>query len=343
MVTSMSKEIALRTEFMANVNIETIYFGGGTPSLLTSTDIELLLNTINKYYRIESNAEITLEANPDDINMNKLTDWKSLGFNRLSVGVQTFNDDMLKFINRAHNSGEALMAIDNVRAAGFNNFNIDLIYALPSDGHSILKKDLDQFMNIMPPHISAYHLTIEEGTVFGNWHKKGKLREHDDEFTEKQYQLVAERLKEEGYDHYEVSNYGLPQYQAVHNSNYWKGKPYLGIGPGAHGYNGNFRYANVRNNPQYIRGVEENMLISNIEYLQKQDKINEYLLTQLRTRWGIDLNLLQKEFSYELNDDRKIYLKNIESRGLGTFEESKFVLNEQGFLLADQIALDLCV
>lgn len=338
----MAKEIVLRQQYLSE-NIGTIYFGGGTPSLLSDAELEQLIHAVTENFTIEKNAEVTLEINPDDISSEKLAFWKSLGVNRFSIGIQTFNDRMLKYLNRIHSAKEALESIDKVRAYGFDNFSIDLIYALPSEDHTEWKTDVKTALNLEPKHLSAYSLTIESGTVFGKWLTKGKIQEMDENFSSEQYLYLSEKLTQAGYEHYEVSNFALPGYYSRHNTSYWKGVPYIGIGPGAHSYNGFSRQANISNNPGYIKVIKEHKLPSEAEILNKEDKVNEYLLTRLRTCWGIDLKELNEKYSYTLSPSGQELIDRLIVQGLGDFDGDVFKLTEKGFLLADQVALELSI
>ena len=337
MITAMSTEIVLRKQFL-HEKIQTIYFGGGTPSLLSKEELINLMETISSNFNISETAEVTLEANPDDINEEVLKLWKELGINRLSIGIQSFNDDFLKYLNRSHNAQQAKQSVALAQKYFNDRLNIDLIYSIPHHEHSIWKNDVETAINILPQHISAYNLTIEEKTVFGKWKKKGRIKEVDEDFATFQYQFLIKKLSKAGYEHYEVSNFCLPGSYSLHNTSYWKGKPYLGIGPGAHSYNINQRQYNISSNPFYIKALNQKEIPAETEILSEEDKINEYLITGLRTKWGIDLIYLKYEFGYDLNQ-RKDYIDKLIASSLAKVEENRLILSEEGFLLADEIAL----
>lgn len=341
MITAMATELVLRKQYLQE-KIQTIYFGGGTPSLLNRKELSLLTNTIYKNYDVSENAEVTIETNPDDINEDSLTLWTNLGFNRLSIGTQSFNDDVLKYLNRVHNSSQSIKSIELARKHFYNNINIDLIYSIPGENHLIWKKDLSIAIDIMPEHISAYNLTIEEKTVFGRWKKKGKLNEANEDFSTEQYKILTEGLGTAGYEHYEVSNFCLPGKYSKHNTSYWQRKQYLGIGPGAHSFNINDRQFNISSNPLYIKALKESRIPAETEVLSQEDKLNEYLLTGLRTKWGVDVFYLREEFDYEI-EGKQNFVTNLITRSLAIMEKNKLILTEKGLLLADEIALELAV
>lgn len=341
MITAMSAEIVLRKQFLQE-KIQTVYFGGGTPSLLNRDELSKLMDSLHQNFTITEDAEITIETNPDDINENSLLLWKDLGFNRLSIGIQSFNDDFLKYLNRAHDSGQAIKSVVLARKYFFTNINIDLIYSIPSEDHEIWKNDLRRATELLPEHISAYNLTIEEKTVFGRWKKKGKIHEAGEDFSTDQYSLLIDKLGKAGYEHYEVSNFCLPGKYSKHNTSYWKRKEYLGIGPGAHSFDLERRHYNISSNPLYIKALKEGHIPAETEILTMEDKVNEYLLTGLRTKWGIDLSYLKNEFQYDLKN-KQHYLNSLLETSLAKMEENKLILTEKGFLLADEIALRLAL
>lgn len=341
MARAIASELQLQQHFLQGETIRTIYFGGGTPSLLTARELQLLLDTIHQHFTVEKNAEITLEANPDDLDKGKLLEWKKSGINRLSIGIQSFNPAVLKFLNRVHSAGEALQAASSAREAGFNNLTIDLIYGIPGAPAGTWQADLEQAISLKVPHISAYCLTIEEKTVFGNWHKKGKLHPADDELAAQQFDLLVSRLEKEGYEQYEVSNFCLPGFHSRHNSSYWQQQNYLGVGPGAHSYNGVVRQFNVRHNPRYLAGIARGEVPCDRETLSTTDHINEYLLTRLRTIWGVDMAWLKSHRYFDLATTAEKQLEGYIARGLATKQGQVFRLNRKGLLLADLIAEEL--
>jgi oxygen-independent coproporphyrinogen-3 oxidase len=341
MVEALKLEIVLQKEFLEGKPVKTIYFGGGTPSVLHPQELSSIIEEIDKFYSISNDAEITLEANPDDLTKAYLSEIKALGINRLSIGTQSFHEELLRFMNRSHSAEQSVRSIENARAAGFDNLNMDLIYAVPAGSYTIWLKDLDIMMSLMPEHISAYHLTIEENTVFGNWYNKGKIKMPDEEESISQYRTLTTVLNRHGYEHYEVSNFALKGYMSQHNSAYWKGDHYLGIGPGAHSFNGYTRQYNISHNIKYIQALKSGVVPFEKEVLSRENKLNEYLLTGLRTLNGIDEEVIYQRFAYRFSEKEKSYLEQLNQQGKIVKIENRWILTEEGFLLADQIAEDL--
>jgi oxygen-independent coproporphyrinogen-3 oxidase len=342
MIKAMDKEISLRRKYL-NENIKTFYLGGGTPSILSESELEALFSSIHDNFHFSPGAEITLETNPDDISDEKLQFWKSMGINRLSIGIQTFNDGLLKYLNRIHTGKEALESVEKARRHGFDNLSIDLIYALPAEDHDIWKNDVKTAITLLPEHISAYNLTIEPKTVFGNWLQKGKITEMDEDYATKQYLHLCDSLRSAGYEHYEVSNYALPGFYSKHNTSYWQGIPYIGIGPGAHSYNGASRQSNLSNNSLYIKELHNEKIPAKYEELSTEEQVHEYLITGLRASGGIDLQYLKEKFNYKLSSSGDKMIDQLLERNLAELTGSKFILNEKGFLLADHVALVLSI
>lgn len=342
-VQAMVKEIALQKNYLPDSFAETIYFGGGTPSLLDPRHLELLLYTIDKNFQVMPDAEITLEANPDDLSPATLDAFQKLGINRLSIGVQTFHDSLLKYLNRTHSAETAIRSFQLARDQGFSNINLDLIFAIPGQTLEMLEVDLQQLHELNPEHISAYSLTIEEQTVFGNWYKKGKLHPVPDDFAAEAFLLVDNFLTHDGYRHYEISNYARPGFVSKHNSSYWRHMPFLGIGPGAHSFNGISRQANVANNYIYVKKINQGVVPAAVEFLSNEDRINEYILTSLRTDAGLDLTYLRENFSFTFDELRLQYINRWCTLGLMQFAENRLLLTRKGMLLADKLASDLFV
>lgn len=340
-VDAIASEIILQKNYLGNHLIDTIYFGGGTPSLLTSEEIRQLLQIINSHFEVNPASEITLEANPDDLTEVKLHSLANLGINRLSIGVQSYNDDHLKYLNRAHNRNEALSCVAQAKQAGINNISIDLIYAIPSNNHDIWKSDLAQAIALKPTHISSYCLTIENKTTFGNWLKKGKIDPISDEYAAQQFELLLKTLDDSGYEQYEVSNFCLPDQYSKHNSNYWKQKKYLGVGPSAHSFDGLNRQYNISHNKKYLDAIEQGNIPFTLDILDRKDHINEYLLTTLRTKWGADLNILKEKHKHNLLAVNAKYLQEIIEKELAMLDGSSLILTNKGKLFADKIASDL--
>lgn len=321
--------------------IETIYFGGGTPSVLSYRQLSKIMKAIEKHFHINSSVEFTLEANPDDLKKETLKELASLGVNRLSIGTQSFDDTILKQLNRSHSAKQALEAVENARAIGINNISLDLIYGIPNQHFDLWKNNLDELTELNPNHISCYALTIEEKTVFGKWKEKGRLTPKEDKQVAEEYDYMIEFLNNKGFEQYEVSNLAQPGFESKHNSSYWRQKPYLGLGPGAHSFNGQERHFTIANNPKYIKGIAEGISISTTEVLNQNEQITEYILTRIRTKWGVDFNQLNKQFSYTLTNNQHQFIQSVVDQKLATFVENKLVLNTNGFFISDSIALEL--
>lgn len=343
MVEAINKELMLQKDFLRGETISSIYFGGGTPSLLTLEELKALLRTINMFYPVDPEAEITLEANPDDLNKKVLQQFYENGINRLSIGIQTFNDTQLKFLNRTHNAPQAEACVHLARAVGFKNISIDLIYGIPSEDHTIWKTDLAHALSLNPEHISSYCLTIEPATVFGHWLKKGKMKPMEEEYAAIQFEILTNTLSMGGYEQYEISNFCKPGFYSRHNSNYWKQKKYLGVGPGAHSYNHDLRQFNISNNAKYLQALEENIIPAEKDLLDYKARINEYLMTSLRTKWGCDLDWIKQEFNYDLRILHSKYLKDLLHGGFVILKENTLTLTNKGKLLADKITEDLFI
>lgn len=341
MVNALESEITHRKGYLHNEKVETIYFGGGTPSLLHAKEINRLLSTINREFTVSPNAEVTLEANPDDLDLQILTDIAAAGVNRLSIGVQSFDDNVLKFLNRAHNGRSAVQAVRDARAAGFRNISIDLIYAITNQTEYEWKETLREALALSPEHISSYCLTIEERTVFGNWLKKGRIQSTPDEHAAAHFEILIEELKGAGFEQYEVSNFARPGFQSKHNSSYWKNQIYLGVGPSAHSFNGMTRQFNVANNHEYLKKLASGEPHYEVEQLSREDQINEHLLTGLRTIWGCNLAYLKNTFGYDLMAHQEQRILALITNGLAEQHGDVVRLTQKGFFVADKISSDL--
>lgn len=341
MVNAILKEIALQKNYAFNETIETIYFGGGTPSLLTQKDLFIILNAIAKHHSIIPKPEITLEANPDDISLNKLYQWRQAGINRLSIGIQSFFQEHLQWMNRAHSSIQAFNAIVQSQDTGFYNLNIDLIYGFPLLSSEQWEKNLENAVKLNIKHISPYCLTVEDKTALHYLVKKGKEPSPKEEQAAKQFEFMAGYLTQNGYEHYEISNFAQPDYYAKHNSNYWKGKFYIGIGPSAHSFNGVSRQWNIRNNAEYIKRINSLTIWYEKEELTIESKYNEYVMTSLRTQWGTDLIQVKSKFGQKFFE----YIIYQAQPYLNTQHlliiDNTLKLSPSGKLLADKIASDL--
>lgn len=340
LVDALLQEIVLRRH-ETTANIGTIYFGGGTPSLLSIEEMEQVLFAIHKNHTVDAGAEITLEANPDNLTEEYLTGLKNAGVNRLSIGLQSFNEQELKELNRAHNAVQNITVVKKAQAMGFDNISVDLIYGTPWLTAEGWENHLQKVIDLNVQHISCYQLTIEEKTELHHRLQKGQVNEPDDELTEQQFLVLIETLKQAGFVHYEVSNFGKPGFFSRHNTSYWKDIPYMGLGPSAHGYDGVNRYANVRNLHTYIKQTEQGSGWYEVEERNEKNIYNDLVLTGLRTIFGVDLVLIEKKLnqSYVNYFQRKAqkYLEN----GQMVKENYVYTLREEAFLFADRISQDL--
>lgn len=341
MVRAIVQEIALQKDYLKGELVETIYFGGGTPSLLLAEEIDELLYALRQHHTLSAHAEITLEANPDDLSMEKLKGLVSCGINRLSIGVQSFDDAILKSLNRAHSVDEARRCIQQAQEVGIDNISLDLIYSIPGQDNALLKRNIAEALALHPTHISTYSLTIEEKTVFGKWKKSGKFSPMEEGASADQFELVMDSLIAAGFEHYEISNFAKPDHYARHNTSYWQQKKYLGLGPSAHSYDLNSRQFNVSNNAAYLKSISVNELPFEKEVLSRQDKINEYLFTSLRTQWGINSDYLMEHFQYDIR--KTSGFQALADQGLVDDHYPRVTLTRKGKLLADQVAASLFV
>jgi len=334
------KELELRKNELKDEFINTIYFGGGTPSLLSKTEIEILISSIYKFYNVVANPEITLEANPDDLSKQKIKNLANSTINRLSIGIQSFFDRDLKFMNRAHSSNEAKMCLENALHY-FANISIDLIYGIPELTNSEWEENIDIALSYKIPHLSCYALTVEPKTTLKKFIKEGIVKNVDDNVAKIQFEILDERLKKEGFINYELSNFGKPNYFSKNNSAYWQGKSYLGIGPSAHSYNGDQRSWNVSNNIKYIKSLEQDILPLEKEILSKTDKFNEYIMTGLRTIWGISISRIESDFGVAYKKHLLEQADTYIQQHLLYIDDSKLFTSKKGKFLSDGIASHL--
>lgn len=339
LVEAICREIELRkTEFTRP--LETIYFGGGTPSLLSEVELNLIFDTIYSNFKVAGKAEITLEANPDDLSEEKIKELAKTKINRLSIGVQSFFEEDLQLMNRAHNAEEALKSIELAKKE-FDNISIDLIYGIPEMSNERWKKNLQTALDLNVPHISSYALTVEPKTALAKFIKTGKIKPVDDEVGKQHFEILVETLTTKGFEQYEFSNYGKPGYFSQNNMAYWKGKKYVGIGPAAHSFNGNQRSWNIANNSKYIQAIQNNELPSESEMLSETDKYNEMVMTRLRIREGIPLSEIGERFGEEkkayLLAQAELHLK----QDLLLLENGFLKVSQKGKFLSDGIAADL--
>jgi len=340
-VPALLHELELQKEYLTKEKVSTIYFGGGTPSLMGGKEIDQIIQSIGNYFEIDLDAEITLEANPDDLTVSKIRELKSTAINRLSIGIQSFEDQDLGFLNRVHTGKEALRCIKRSQEAGFNNLSIDLIYGIPTLDTFTWESNLMTALDLDIPHISAYALTVEEKTPLSVMIRKGKMHDVDEEKQQEHFDLLLELLEAHGFLHYEISNFCKPGMFARHNTSYWKGVSYLGIGPSAHSFNGKSRQWNVSNLGAYILSLQKDRIPNEMEILSPAQRFNEYVMMSLRTQWGCDLNLIRDQFGQEwqvraLKDAGK-YLQN----GLLKTENNILFLTREGKFRADGIAAEL--
>lgn len=342
MVDALIKEISLQKNYLAGQTIETIYFGGGTPSLLSAEELMRIWDALEKNFPEQELKEVTLEANPDNLTAAYLQALRNTPVNRLSIGIQSFHDKDLQYMNRAHNAKEADYAVKAAQDKGFDNISIDLIYGTPTMSDKEWLENIQLATALQIPHISSYALTVEARTALAHAIEKGKSKEPDNARTAAQFEQLMESLTQAGYDHYEISNFAKPGKYAVHNTNYWKGKHYLGLGPSAHSFNTHSRQWNVANNPQYISSIlKDGKVQYELEQLSFEDRYNEYIMTSLRTMWGADLGYINKQFGEEVMNSLAEQSKDFEAKGWMLRSADKLILTAQGKLFADKVASEL--
>jgi oxygen-independent coproporphyrinogen-3 oxidase len=337
LIQSLIKEIKLQQNYLAGETVETVYFGGGTPSVLSADEINLILNTITGLHSVAANAEITLEANPDDLSKEKLQALRQTDINRLSIGIQSFFDDDLEWMNRAHRSNEAESSVKRAQDTGFENITADLIYGYPLLTDEKWKNNLQKIFDLAIPHVSSYSMTVEPRTALASFIKTKKQPPMDEQQSAEQFILLMDAMQARGFEHYEISNFCKPGHYSRHNSNYWKGIKYLGIGPSAHSYNGETRQWNVANNAKYLAALEKSEIPAETETLSETNRLNEYIMTSLRTMWGLDIKELEKiaaGSTAELNNS----LPEFFEKGWLLQKENTLFLTQTGKLYADHIA-----
>ncbi len=343
MMDAMMKELELRRAYLAGRLLKTIYLGGGTPSTLNTTELTRLFDAIHHHFDVTSDAEITLEANPEDLSIGYLAHLKQVGINRLSIGIQSFRNENLQYLNRNHDVNQSIQAIKNAQEAGITNINIDIIYGIPGNDRNALAMDLETAVATGAQHISAYSLTIEPKTVFGHRLKKGEMQEIPDLHMAESFEFTHDYLAQNGFCAYETSNFAKPGFESKHNSSYWKQESYLGIGPAAHSFNQVSRQWNVANNAIYTKQILAGTIPAEMELLSPQNQINEYIMTQLRTRWGIDLHYLRKQFSAIEAEFPETALKSWSQQGIAEIRDNHLILIGKGKLIADGLAAELFV
>lgn len=340
MLASILQEVNLRSQYLDKQEIKTVYFGGGTPSVLQIEDLRIILAKLSEDYTISPTAEITLEANPDDLTVEYLNGLKSLGFNRLSIGIQSFIDDELRTMNRRHTANEGEQAVHRAKEMGFENITLDLIYGLPNSTLQTWEYSLQRALDLDIQHFSCYHLGIEAKTAFANFKKNGQITEVDENNSLEQYNLLCEYMKNAGYEHYEVSNFAKPNFYSQHNSSYWNGTPYLGLGPSAHSFNGLNRQWNINHNRRYMEAISRGTSFYEVEELSTTERFNDYLITHLRTSKGVNLHTLETEFPRMYAAFAKGFEKYSAS-DLGNSIGGYFHLTEKGLFQSDAIIADL--
>jgi oxygen-independent coproporphyrinogen-3 oxidase len=342
-VPALLKEIELQRDYLEGECIETIYFGGGTPSVLTYDSLKKILDTIQQTFEISGDAEITIEANPNDLDVKKIKEFDQAHVNRISIGIQSFFDDGLKYLNRIHTASQAEASVKRCQDAGFENISIDLIYGIPTLTDDKWKQNLDISFALDVPHISSYGLTVEPKTALDILIKKGKAKPVDEEKSVRQFKLLMQEMKKNSFIHYEISNFCKEGFVSQHNSNYWKGRKYLGLGPSAHSFNQRERQWNISNIEKYIESISQKKIPYEKEILSENDKYNEYIMTSLRTMWGCDLIHIEKKFGADkinlIEEKSQQFIKS----GKMKKENNVLLLTDEGRLFADGIAADFFI
>lgn len=341
MVQAILREIQLQQNYLDGLAVSSIYFGGGTPSILPEEDLQALLQALHQHFNITPDAEITLEANPDDLTAAKLAALKAAGINRLSIGVQSFHEEDLQWMNRAHNSQQATQCITLAQAAGFENITIDLIYGGPTLSDEGWAANVQQAIALKVPHLSCYALTVEAGTALDHFIKKKKMAAVDTDKAARHFEQLMQWMQAAGYEHYEISNFALPGWHSRHNSSYWQGKSYLGIGPSAHSFNGTSRQWNIANNTAYIKAIQQGHLLFEKEILTPAMALNEYIMTSLRTAAGCNLQWVAEKFGIPLRQQLEKASQQFLQNGWMLRDQDTLRLTPQGKLFADGIAAEL--
>ena len=343
MLQALSHEINLRKNYLGAETIETIYFGGGTPSLLSADELQMLIGAITDLYEVSSTAEITLEANPDDLNPQKVREFRQTLINRFSIGIQSFFEEDLKWMNRAHSAREAQSSIKRVQDAGFENITADLIYGFPLLSNPKWEHNIQQLIELQIPHISSYSMTVEPATALSSFIKKGEQKPMDEGQSAAQFLILMEQLIEAGFEHYEISNFAKPGLYSKHNSNYWEGVSYLGIGPSAHSFNGESRQWNISNNSKYIDQIGLKKIPAEMEILSTENRINEYIMTSLRTSKGMSLQKITERYGSDYSNEVRDGLEPFVDKNWIKLNEQIVTLTTEGKLFADHIASELFI
>ena len=340
-VHALCQELDMRKDYLEGEDIETIYLGGGTPSQLTQKELEEIFSSLYNIYKVKENAEITLEANPDDLTPEYIHMLRTLPINRISMGIQTFQEETLKLLHRRHTAQQAIEAVKHCREAGFQNISIDLMYGLPGETLETWQEDLQQAIALHPEHISAYHLIYEEGTALWKLREQNQVEEADEDLSVTLFKTLIEELTHAGYEHYEISNFCLPGLHSRHNSSYWTGKKYLGCGPSAHSFNGTSRQWNVASLDKYIQSIQQGELDYEIEELDIYTRYNDFVITTIRTHWGMSLSHLRSTYGENLYQYCLRMAKPHLEQGVLEIKEDTLKLTKEGIFISDGIMSDL--
>jgi len=339
----MHNEIQLQKNYLQNAEVETIYFGGGTPSFIGVEELSKLIGSITKHFNVKSDAEITVEANPDDLDAETVRALRHTEINRFSIGIQSFFEEDLLWMNRAHHAAEAESSVKRVQDGGFENISADLIYGFPLLSDNKWSSNIGKIISMQIPHVSAYSMTVEPKTALASFISKGKQQGMNDSQSAEHYLSLIETLGLAGFEHYETSNFAMPDLYSKHNTNYWKGIHYLGIGPSAHSFNGISRQWNIANNSGYIKEIVKGIVPYELELLTKENRVNEYIMTSLRTVWGMDLSKIEREFGLYYKDEIQKNLSSFLEKQQIVMDDNVVKLSRSGKLFADKIASELFI
>lgn len=340
LIDALISEIEIRKNEFESTTVETIYFGGGTPSLLTSEEIKRIIDSVYNNYSVSEDPEITLEANPDDLSNERIIELSKSPVNRLSIGIQSFHEKDLKLMNRAHNTQEAIQCLEEATKY-FNNISLDLIYGIPNTTNKEWEENIDIALGFGVNHISSYALTVEPKTALASFIEKGVIDNVDDALAQEQFHILVDKLESQNFEHYELSNFGKPGFFSRNNSAYWQGKKYIGIGPSAHSFNGKERGWNVRNNTKYIKAIQNSQVPIETETLTKTDQYNEYVMTGLRTVWGVSIKKVKTDFGITFETYMMQQAQKHITEDLLYIEDNKLKVTKKGKFLSDGIASDL--
>lgn len=338
---ALIKELEIRPPEFTGRHLSSLYFGGGTPSVLSLTNLERILKHVQKQYMINADTEMTLEANPDDLSVDRLTRLKKMGWNRISIGTQSFREEELKLMRRSHDASQARASIEAARKSGFDNISLDLIYGIPGQTEHSWVSNLEQALGLRVDHLSAYHLSFEEGTVFDHWRKKGRIVPVEDEESVLFYGILRDKMRDAGFEHYEISNFAMEGKRSAHNQVYWSGRPYLGFGPSAHSFDGERRSWNVASLKKYILCLSKGQLPSKFEELSIKEQYHDYLITSLRTSSGADPAVIEHSFGCEFRShfDEKAEQFNMEASM--HLKDGRWIIDPEHWLRADFILREL--